>query len=165
MTISERIFFLLKEMKLSKAEFSRKTGISRNTITDWEKKGSNPASDRIACIAEQLMITADFLLTGKESPFSPSESSDRKIEGLTEDENQIIEIFRSLDLRGRTAILSVVFREQDKCVQGGNDEIAVSLSQSGVGEYLSSKLHEKLQEQTEKKGYTEDAAEEVGVFV
>jgi len=42
MTISERIFMLMDEQKMTKAEFSRQTGIAATTIQDWQKKGNEP---------------------------------------------------------------------------------------------------------------------------
>ena len=64
MTISEKIFRLLDEQKMSQKEFSNKTGIPQSTISDWRKKNTNPASDKILIICEVLGITPYELLSG-----------------------------------------------------------------------------------------------------
>ena len=65
MTISERIYALLRERKMTPAELSDRTGIARSTISDWKTKKTNPAADRIMTLCEVLEITPYELLTGK----------------------------------------------------------------------------------------------------
>ena len=57
MTISQKIFKLLELEKLSQKDFSEKTGIPQSTISDWRKKNTNPASDKILIICEVLKVT------------------------------------------------------------------------------------------------------------
>lgn len=66
MLISERIFELLKEKGMSQKEFSERTGISPSTISDWKRKKTNPASDKIMLICDVLNITPYELLSGVE---------------------------------------------------------------------------------------------------
>lgn len=40
MTISERIFELMKEKNLTQKEFSKRAHIPESTISDWKKKRS-----------------------------------------------------------------------------------------------------------------------------
>ena len=65
MTISERLFRIMDEKKVSIPELSRMTGISRHTIFDWHKKNTNPGSDKIMPICRALNITPEQLLTGE----------------------------------------------------------------------------------------------------
>ena len=65
MTISERIYALLRERKMTPAELSDRTGIARSTISDWKTKKTNPAADKIMTLCEVLEITPYELLTGK----------------------------------------------------------------------------------------------------
>ena len=44
MTISERLFSIMKKKNISMPELSRLTSISRHTIFDWQKKNTNPGS-------------------------------------------------------------------------------------------------------------------------
>lgn len=66
MTISERIFVLLKERGFTQKEFSKKTGIAESTISDWKKKGTNPVSDKILVICDVLEVSPYYLLSGVE---------------------------------------------------------------------------------------------------
>ena len=66
MIISERIFSMLIEKGISQKEFSERTGISQSTISDWKRKKTNPASDKIMLICDVLNITPYELLSGVE---------------------------------------------------------------------------------------------------
>ena len=60
MIISERIFEIMKEQKMSQRELSRRTGITISTISDWNTKKSNPASDKLLVIIEDHKILEDY---------------------------------------------------------------------------------------------------------
>ena len=64
MTISERLFSIMEEKHISMPELSRLTGISRHTIFDWQRRGTNPGADKIMVICEALEITPEELLIG-----------------------------------------------------------------------------------------------------
>jgi len=66
MIISERIFEMLNEKGISQKEFSELTGISQSTISDWKRKKTNPASDKIMLICDVLNVTPYELLSGIE---------------------------------------------------------------------------------------------------
>ena len=52
---------------MSQRELSRRTGITISTISDWNTKKSNPASDKLLVISEALGVPVEELLTGSES--------------------------------------------------------------------------------------------------
>ena len=64
MTISERLFSIMKTKGISVSELARMTGISRHTIFDWQKKNTNPGADKIMLICESLNISPQELLVG-----------------------------------------------------------------------------------------------------
>ncbi len=64
MIISERIFKIMNERGMSQIEFSQATGISQSTISDWKRKKTNPASDKIMTICDVLNVTPYELLQG-----------------------------------------------------------------------------------------------------
>ena len=66
-TISDRIFELLKERKMSQKEFAKRTGIAESSISDWKKKRTNPVSDKILIISEVLGVSPYYLLSGAEN--------------------------------------------------------------------------------------------------
>lgn len=67
MTISERIFEILELKGMSQKKFSDATGIPQSTISDWRKKKTNPASDKIMIICHILQVTPTYLLSGVEA--------------------------------------------------------------------------------------------------
>ena len=67
MIISERVFSLLKDKGISQKEFSQATGIAQSTISDWKRKKTNPAADKIMVICDVLDVSPVELLSGTES--------------------------------------------------------------------------------------------------
>ena len=64
MTISERLFAIMNEQNVSMPDLSRMTGLSRHTIFDWQRRGTNPGADKIMILCEALNITPEELLMG-----------------------------------------------------------------------------------------------------
>lgn len=64
MKISEKIFQLMAEKKMTQMEFSERTGIAQSTISDWKRKNSNPAANKILIICEVLECTPYDILRG-----------------------------------------------------------------------------------------------------
>ncbi len=64
MTISERIFNILKDKNMSQTEFAKRTGISNSAISDWKRKKTNPSAEKLMDICYALDITPEQLLTG-----------------------------------------------------------------------------------------------------
>ena len=68
MTITENIFRILEEKRISQKEFSTLTGIPQSTICDWKKKGKSPNSDKIATICNALDVTPYEIIDGIKKP-------------------------------------------------------------------------------------------------
>ena len=62
MTISERVCCLLDAHYMGQKEFSELTGIAQSTISDWNWKKTDPVSEKIVIICEDLGITPYELL-------------------------------------------------------------------------------------------------------
>ena len=103
MSISERIFLLLQEKNISQKDFSVKTGIAQSTISDWKRKGTNPASDKIMLICDVLGITPYELLSGIEN------ESYRQLDYITidkkSDEYTILSQFQKLSRSQKARVL------------------------------------------------------------
>ena len=89
MTISERLFVIMKEKNVSMPELSRMTGISRHTIFDWQRRGTNPGADKIMVICEALQIEPEELLIGTKTPSSAVK------EAYIDEDNFTIQIIES----------------------------------------------------------------------
>lgn len=112
MIISERIFRLLEEQEISQKTFSDRTGIAQSTISDWKRKKTNPAADKILIICEVLGITPDELLSGAEC------MGDRQVSyiriGKGTDEYALVEQYRSLKPSDKGRILGYLQAVQEK---------------------------------------------------
>lgn len=103
MIISERIFQILKEKKITQKSFSEQTGIAQSTISDWKRKKTNPASDKIMSICTVLDMTPYDLLEGTDS------RNNVKVDYLMIDRNseayELLENFRCLGAMEQGRIL------------------------------------------------------------
>ena len=66
MTISERILKVLKDRNMTQVEFAKQVGIATSTISEWKKKKTNPAADKIMDICNVLQITRSSFLPERE---------------------------------------------------------------------------------------------------
>lgn len=57
----------LDERNLKVAEFSRMSGISQSTLSDWKTGRSTPKADKMQKIAECLGVSVEYLMTGIDS--------------------------------------------------------------------------------------------------
>lgn len=105
MTVSERIFELIKERGYTQKEFSKKTGIAESTISDWKKKGTNPVSDKILMICEVLEVSPYFLLSGAENKGERSRENRTSVVPGTSDTGELMACYEVLDAAGRKEAL------------------------------------------------------------
>ena len=62
MIISEKIFMIMREQKMSMRELGRRTGITASTISDWNTKKMNPGADKLLVISKALGVSVEELL-------------------------------------------------------------------------------------------------------
>lgn len=65
MIISERILKVLKDRNMTQADFAKQVGIAPSAISEWKKRKTNPAAEKIMDICNVLQITPEQLLTGR----------------------------------------------------------------------------------------------------
>ena len=65
---------LLKKNNVKTSDVSRATKISASTFSDWKNGVSQPKPDKLLLIAEYFNVSVDYLMTGKESEFTPEQS-------------------------------------------------------------------------------------------
>lgn len=99
MIISERIFSILTEKGISQKTFSAMTGISQSTISDWKRKKTNPASDKIMVISDALKVSVYDLLNGTDS--GAKRQLDYIVIDKNSDEYEFLETYRNLDQRSK----------------------------------------------------------------
>lgn len=105
MTVSERIFKIIDEENMTQKEFSEKTGIPQSTISDWRKKNTNPASDKILIICEVLKVTPYELLSGVKEEGSRSNGLRCQIIAEGTEEKMVLELYDTLDRDRKNRLL------------------------------------------------------------
>lgn len=111
MIISEKIFILLDEKKITQKEFSETTGISQSTISDWKRKKTNPSADKLLKICEVLHITPYELLAEE-----GMESSDHQIHyniALNKEEDFLLESYRNLNPKQKERLMGYLSALQE----------------------------------------------------
>ena len=97
MIISERIFYVMEQKKITQLELSRRTGIATSNISDWKKKRTNPVSDKILIICEVLGVSPYELLSGAEHTGSRSREHDTYVISKGTDVGMLVESYQKLD--------------------------------------------------------------------
>lgn len=103
MIISERIFSLLTEKGMTQKQFSKLTGISQSTISDWKHKKTNPASDKIMIICEVLKVSPYELLSGTEN--ANFNLPDYVMVNRSSEEYAVLEQYQKLDSGDRKRLM------------------------------------------------------------
>ena len=105
MTISERLFSIMEEKNISMPELSRLTGISRHTIFDWQRRGTNPGADKIMVICEALQVTPEELLAGKRKNTAIDHDSSVSMDGM---EIELIKEYQELSDTKKKRLMAYV---------------------------------------------------------
>jgi transcriptional regulator with XRE-family HTH domain len=105
MTISEKIFELLDKRGMTQKEFSEATGITQSSISDWKRKKTNPASDKILIICEVLNVSPGELLSGTEPEGKKSIPCDYIIIDKTTELGRFVADVQRMDTRSRDRLL------------------------------------------------------------
>lgn len=107
-TVSDRIFELLKEKKMSQKEFAKRTGIAESSISDWKRKKTNPVSDKILIICEVLDVSPYDLLSGAEHTGNRSRDNETYIISKETELGMLVESYQQLDTDKQKRLLGYV---------------------------------------------------------
>lgn len=105
MLISERIYEYMKERKMTQLEFSKRTGISQSTVSDWRRKGTNPSADKIMIICEVLDVSPYELLSGTENKkMKEYKQTDCVVIDRKSNEYALLEMYQELSVDSRKRV-------------------------------------------------------------
>lgn len=123
----ENVKALCKARGTTITKMSEEIGLSNAAASSW-KKGSIPRSTTVQKIADYFCVSTDYLLRG-EAATQISEVHDSvvlqnttgnntvingsKADSLTEQEQEALRLFRGLDMRKKTAVLSYLYDLED----------------------------------------------------
>lgn len=105
MTIGERIFELMRSENMTQKEFSEKTNIGQSTISDWKRKKTNPASDKILIICDVLKVSPEELLSGTEPVHEKGRKQSYYIVDKDSEIGLIIKEYSSMSLSQKERLL------------------------------------------------------------
>lgn len=101
MTISERIFELLRERGMTQKEFAERTGIAQSSISDWKRKKTNPVAEKILIICEVLHVTPYELLGGAEGNGNRSRAAEVIVLDKATEAGQLMQCYLELPEKQR----------------------------------------------------------------
>ena len=114
MTVRDRIFDKLDKMNMTQKEFSERTGIPQTTISDWRKKHTNPAAEKIMVICKVLNVTPEWLLSGVQQEQTRSKPMEWYAIDADTDSGRIITAFNSMDTNLQQRLLGYAEALADK---------------------------------------------------
>lgn len=88
-----RLCELMEEMSISNIDLARLTGVSTPTVSMW-RSGAEIKNRYLVKVANRLRTSTDYLLSGTKKP--------------DPDEVQLLQGFRSLPIKTRKSILSLI---------------------------------------------------------
>jgi len=124
-TISERICEAMKRLDVKPVELSRRTGISKSSISQYMSGYAAPKSDRIYLIAKALNVSEAWLI-GYDEPMEKTPEIDYVLntstsENLTPNEQIIIERYRSIPDDKKSEFLGRIFAYSEALMKGGSE--------------------------------------------
>ena len=97
MGLGERIKVRREELGLTQLQLAQALGVTPQHISVIEKEKRSPSLDSLAKLAQELGVTTDFLITGKESIISDCVSVIKADGTITlENKNALVTIIKAL---------------------------------------------------------------------
>lgn len=122
MTISERIFDLLKKQRKKQGDLARALGVRPTTVSEWNTGKREPSGLLYEKIAEYFDVSLDYLITGNEPRGAPiqqiignnNSNNVATVAGnaggdLTEYERELLKVCAGFDIRRKTALLTYAY--------------------------------------------------------
>ena len=123
MTVSERIFDLLKKQGKKQGDLARALNVRPTTVSEWKTGKREPSAVFYAKIAEYFGVSLDYLITGRPPRDAPvqqiignnNSNNIANVAGnvggdLTEYERELLKVCESFDMRHKTALLFRLFK-------------------------------------------------------
>ena len=126
MIISERIFKIMEEKDINQITFSRVTGISQSTISDWKRKKTNPAADKIMKICNVLGVSPYELLQDADVEGCEKQMdavSDYVIISENSDKYKLLAEYEKLDKSSKDHLFGYLKALSELNKKSGSDEI------------------------------------------
>lgn len=118
MTVSERVYEVLKAQKHTQVELAEYLGASTSSVGYWFNKGGDIPSRFLLPICQFLNITTNYLLTGVPDPVIDTTPT---ADSLSEDEQELVRTYRLLDREGRIMVMATAYSHKSRLFGSGGD--------------------------------------------
>ena len=114
MTITERIIEFRDQNGITQAALANALGVTKSTLNYTFINKKDFAAEDILPIAKFLKVSPMWLLTGEEEqPIIKEEI--RYVEApLQEDERALLDLYKGLDLEGRSTVLATAYQHRSR---------------------------------------------------
>ncbi len=125
MTISERIFEIMRMKNIRQKDLSKSIGIPTATISTWNTRNTSPPAEKIIEIADYLGVSVYYLLKGEEqNAVNINGSSNNTNIGenavmnvpysnLDKHDKEILEEYNKLSLKNKAKVISYMTELED----------------------------------------------------
>lgn len=124
---NDRLAKVLKAKNISQARLAEAVGCSRQNINDWLAGKTSPKFDKLVKLACFLNVTLEELLEDEAKILGLNLPEYRKAESINSDEQELLNIFRSLNIFDRLRLLTFAFELCGIAVETPNSSTESSL--------------------------------------
>ncbi len=104
--LSLKIKELREEAGLSQIDLAAVFGLTQSTVGGWESASRTPKIEMLCKLADYFNVTTDYLLD--RAPRAPQQPE------LTDDEQELLAVYRSLDHKGKRQLFGRAYDLQEK---------------------------------------------------
>lgn len=118
---SNRLVALVKERKISQSALARALNVHRQQVYDWSSGKSKPTHEALKKLAQYFGVTVDYLLSETEDDemviintgtLAAHNSKISVGETLSQQEHELIRLFRSLPVKDQVQLLSELYKKE-----------------------------------------------------
>lgn len=135
-SVGERLKEIREDKKITQETVAEYLNLRRQTYSSYETNGSSPNIDSLKKLSIYYGVSSDFIIGLTEQPNPTEAYTANNIHGsnivqgsgsvivensnkITKEETEILRIYDSLDVRGRTKLLNYAFELEDECSSQG----------------------------------------------
>ena len=115
MTITERVYELLKNQDKTQLALAGAVGTTKSTMHYTLTNNKPIPAEWVIPAANFLDISVNYLLTGEPDPVEVVKEEEPKVNPLSEDAQELVNVYSELDHQGKTTVLYFAYQERARC--------------------------------------------------
>ena len=112
MNVTQKIFAIATEKRITLTELAERIGVSYGTIASWKRRGTPPPADKITIIAQALDVPVSYLID-IENQQVRNEPDANAIVVTDKNEKLLIQKYRALHYAKQIQVLSSIITEAE----------------------------------------------------